>query len=91
MINWITDISLFLAHQKFKKKPMIKSIDDGSYEFQEHHSVYCPKCNCGFSFKNIKYCECNEYHNGHFHFKCEGANPMIPIGCSFKWIMKSKS
>lgn len=70
---------------------------DNSYRFQLFNNTSCPKCNTNWKFENIKYCSCEEYHDGHFHMACEGMlmdGKIIKIpnyGCNFKWIMRTKT
>ncbi len=37
------------------------------------------------------YCECAEYHSGHFHIECKGTRDGVKnAGCTFKYIMRTK-
>lgn len=74
-------ISLFL-----KKK--LPTPEPGVYSFQKHTDVRCHKCDMLWEFANgFTYCECEEYHKGHFHVSCNGKGNS---GCKFKWIMRTK-
>lgn len=68
---------------------------DIAYPFQPHDCFCCPKCGRGWNaIRGMVYCECAEYHTGHFHPNCVN-NPSEQdtdkrIGCKFKWIMKAR-
>lgn len=46
----------------------------------------CPKCTCRTS-RQPSICDCEEYPNIHFHFKCGDSN--YSSSCGFKTIMRT--
>ena len=63
----------------------------GVYGFQKHDCVICPACKRSWSFRGVKYCDCNKFREGHFHFTCFGNDRNgNEDGCYFKWIMKTR-
>src|SRR5277367_2977925 len=74
---------------KFRHKEIYES---GVYAFQTHTSRTCPKCNMTWFRKGgYDYCECEEYHSGHFHVQCRGkVEDIESAGCGFKYIMRTK-
>jgi len=71
------------------KKPKNHRIDDGSIPYirwqstKQQDCLECPKCKYGTPVhkKHPKFCECAEYHTGHYHFEC--------AVCTFKAIMRT--
>jgi hypothetical protein len=86
-------IGLGLMGQKlfqFKRNP---SSDDVEIIRDISH-IICPKCKIIWNCERyITYCECMEYHEGHFHFKCYGGygdrKGDDNFGCKYEWILKA--
>lgn len=61
---------------KSRSKKKVSVCSDGTlpwsiYQTGERHGFRCPKCiNVHKNKTQMPYCECEEYHDGHFHFKC---------------------
>lgn len=48
----------------------------------KHFKYLCPHCRCKTDQQIVeKFCDCESYHSGHFHFECSQ--------CKFKTIMKT--
>lgn len=81
-----------VGHFFGKRKKKVVRPDDGSiaYSWKKHstttrESVWgfaCPKCPRVQGENRLKFCDCMEYSEGHFHFECNA--------CGFKAIMRSK-
>jgi len=81
-----------VVRSKLKRKDQaIYTKEEGIYGFEPHESWHCPKC--GMSWQTATghvYCECEEYHTGHFHKSCDGNRDKKTSGCKYKWIMRTK-
>lgn len=74
-----------------KKDSAIPTKEEGVYEFESHEDWHCPKCDMAWMRKTgHTYCECEEYHTGHFHLACDGTRDSKSAGCKYKWIMRTK-
>lgn len=87
----VSTVSYFLNSWTLYKPK--SELEPGIYLFQEYQKLHCPKCNADWSYKiGYTYCDCQEYHEDHFHLQCLGDMGIDrkKVGCRFKWIMRTK-
>lgn len=80
-------VSGLLVKYKQYKRPI--RVDDGTIPYvrwvsaKKQDCLECPKCKYGTSVAKThpKFCECSEYHLGHYHFKCKT--------CQYEAIMRT--
>lgn len=78
----------FIVSKKIVKEEKVLT---NVYPFEPFNSWHCPQCGLGWRCESVKWCDCEEYYEGHFHMECRGTRNKQPnVGCGFKWMMLSK-
>ena len=102
LLGIVVVILFFYLYSKDVKLSSSTPPPDIAYPFHDHSYFPCPKCSRHWKIslqkkemsknKNHKkygvFCECPEYHTGHFHMCCPLSND-TQCGCGFEWIMKT--